>query len=347
MAYFTEKAREERLADRGITILTEYKDGDAVRQRRSDHSTEDDVASGVILDKQYFRGGKRVLQETEFNPGIRYTYQFPRLKDGRLSCPNCGAAAEDVRFRSGCPYCGSFYNLEYDRKDLGTQAHTNYAVKDKPPIGLALLCFLPSAAVCMLLFYLLGRTHTVFDLLKGLLLGLIIGGLLFLILLHRRNANAITQEGLAKKQRQDQLLPRFIGDLERLGFSLSEFVNLLNGELTRYLLSASEDQGPAVIDFDVLDYREQTVDLKKRELDLLLDLRLIYDDGNALSSREGEWRARLQCREVHNAVIRPGTNVLSCPNCGASVDLTAERCPNCGTETAWQSPLVLVNLEKQ
>ena len=349
MAYFTQKDREARLEKHGVTILTEYSDGGAVRRRSSDHKAEDDVDRGVILDKQYFRGAQKLLQETEFNPGILYSFRFPRLEDGRIRCPNCGAVEEEAKFSFGCPYCGTFYNLEYKQKNLGTREHSDYAVKDKKT-GLlpVLVCFAPCIALMLLVFYAVSRTHTVFDLIKGLAIGLLLGAAAYLLLFYRRSGTAVTREGIQKKARQDQLLPVFEKALAEMGLTPVEFVNLLHGQLSKYYFGPNSEKREDVIDFDVLDYREQTV--RRRggrpvQISLLLDMRLIRDDGNALTSRELVQRAWLERKKTNGAVVMPETNILSCPNCGASNDLSAETCVYCGTPTAWKSPLVLTRLE--
>ena len=89
-----ETLHRKRLADKQIVIVTEYLDGDTVKRRSTDAKENDDVKSGVILDKKYYLGQKLVHQETEFNPGFLYSFSFPAFGDGKVICPNCGGVGE-------------------------------------------------------------------------------------------------------------------------------------------------------------------------------------------------------------------------------------------------------------
>ena len=348
MSFLIEKTHEQRLNEEELTILTEYQDGKDLKRRCSDHSVEDEVNAGVILDKRYYRHGRLLHQETEFNPGIRYSFVFPKLQDGRIQCPNCGATGEPAGFQSGCPYCGSYYNLEYARKDLGSRRHTDYVVAEKPVrFTTVLLCFGPVLLVSLLVFYLFSRTHTVFDLVKALGLGLLAGLVILLISASHRAGVAVTAEGVQKKARQDQLLASFERDLKELGLSMSDFVNAVNIQLREYYFGPDSEPRGDVIDFDVLDYREQRVTERKQtdaRIELLLQMRLVTVAGEKLESRDVVQRAVLRRQAKKGIDIAPGANFLTCPHCGASLDLSAKSCPNCGTSILWRCPLVLESL---
>ena len=73
----SDKVQEQRLRQKDTVIVTDYYDNGAARTRSSDHSKTDDVRSGVILAKKYFLRGKLAHQETEFNPGMLYSFVFP------------------------------------------------------------------------------------------------------------------------------------------------------------------------------------------------------------------------------------------------------------------------------
>ena len=109
----SDKVHEQRLLQKNAVIVTDYYDQGTTKIRSSDHTRVDDVGSGVILAKKYYMGGKLLHQETEFNPGMLYSFIFPKLEDGRVQCPNCGGIGEDALFSDGCPYCGAFYNMDY------------------------------------------------------------------------------------------------------------------------------------------------------------------------------------------------------------------------------------------
>ncbi len=70
----SDKVQEQRLRQKNTVIVTDYYDNGAARTRSSDHTKADDVRSGVILAKKYFLRGKLAHQETEFNPGMLYSF---------------------------------------------------------------------------------------------------------------------------------------------------------------------------------------------------------------------------------------------------------------------------------
>ena len=115
-----ERPQSKRLNRLGLRILTTFWDNGSIRQRSSDHSVQDDIADGVIMNKQYFRGERLLHTEKEFNPLLKYSFVIQDQMKKETTCPNCGKTGETIEFGDGCPYCGTYYNIGYsERKNAG------------------------------------------------------------------------------------------------------------------------------------------------------------------------------------------------------------------------------------
>ena len=139
----------------------------------------------------------------------------------------------------------------------------------------------------------------------------------------------------------------FAAALAGMGLTPAAFINLLHAQLGEYYFGPDSAPNRDVVDFDVLDYREQLVEKapdRSGRISLLLDMRIVRDVGRDVVSEECVQKAVLRRQETCSAVVRSGTNILACPNCGASIDLSADKCAYCGTPTGWKSPLILESL---
>ena len=318
----SDKVQEQRLRQKNTVIVTDYYDNGAARTRSSDHTKADDVRSGVILAKKYFLRGKMVHQETEFNPGMLYSFVFPVLDNGQIQCPNCGGTGENALFEEGCPYCGAYYNMEYQSELLGSRDHSDYVIEERKVILIPL-------------------TATVFDYGKGALIGGIIGGLVFLCYAVHKYRAALTQQEITKKREQDVILTRFHRDLAANGLTMGEFANCLNLGLRDYYFGSDSEQTRDVVDFDVLEYRDQQVSFGEGETYVTagVRLRLVSAEGEQIRSEVRNKRIRMKKGQSAGLHMRPGLNISTCPYCGASVDLTSRRCTYCGTAFLFERPL--------
>ena len=342
----SDKVQEQRLRQKDTVIVTDYYDNGAARTRSSDHSKTDDVQAGVILAKKYILGGRLVHQETEFNPGMLYSFVFPVLDNGQIRCPNCGGTGENALFEEGCPYCGAYYNMEYQSELLGSRDHSDYVIEERKVLLLPLLVIMAVfIALGIGLSLLTGRTATVFDYGKGALIGGIIGGLVFLCYAVHKYRAALTQQEITKKREQDVILTRFHRDLAANGLTMGEFANCLNLGLRDYYFGSDSEQTRDVVDFDVLEYRDQQVSSGEGEIYVTADVRLRLVSAEEEQIRSEIRHKRIRMKKGHSAGLhmRPGMNITTCPYCGASVDLTSRRCTYCGTAFLFERPL---NMER-
>ena len=313
----SDKVHEQRLQKKDALIETDYYDRGAVRIRRSDHTKTDDVNSGVILKKKYYMHGKLMHQETEFNPGMLYSFIFPATEDGRVQCPNCGGIGEDALFADGCPYCGAFYNMDYQKELPGGRDHSDYVVQERKGLLLPLVLIMAVCIVAgMIITVTTGRTSTVFDYGKGALIGGIAGGVIYLIYSGMKYRASLTSKEVKKKHEQDIVMERFLRDLQANG--------------TRN-----------IIDFDVLDYRGQNLTAQDGKVYVTTDvsIRLVSGEKDKVWSDETVKRIRLKKSGHAGLHQKAGLNLVKCPFCGASIDLQAKRCSYCGTAFLYERPL--------
>ncbi len=330
----------------GAVIVTDFHDGGSLKVRSTDHERMDDVQAGVILAKRYRIGGKIRHQETEFNPGMIYSYVFPKLQDGSVRCANCGGTGANALFSNGCPYCGAYYNMDYQTEIPGAREHSDHVTKERrAPIGLYLLIAAGAIALGILLSVMTSRTRTVFDYGKGVLLGGIAGGVIcFLIGLARRKTD-LSAEELRKKSDEENVLQRFRKDLTENGLSPGTFISCLNLGLRDYYFGSDTDDARNVIDFDILDYSGQKLEKRDGKAFVSTDIRirLVYADEDRVWSEESEKQVLMRKSENPGPERKGGLNITSCPYCGASIDLYRKRCSYCGTEFLYERPL---NIEK-
>ena len=339
--------RNDRLRSFGIMIQTEYGDRGKLKIRRSDGSLNDDVESGVILDKKYYQGTALRHQETEFNPGILYSFVFPKFDEDRVICPNCGGVGKADSFSSGCPFCGASYNLEYSAKDLGSRAHADYVSHGKVrllPLALSIgIC----AVLAILITLLTGRTLRPFDFVKAAAVGVFAGALVGLLWSYVKSKGEITAADAAKKQRQEAMLGTLQAQLGAVGASLSDYTNALVSALETYFFDGRPETAD-VIDFDVLDYLRHTAG-RTPAGELLIEtevlLRPVYVKNGDVRPEEKTLRVLLRKNSAKTEALQPGVNFRACKNCGAALDLRAPRCAYCGAPAAFQKPFLTEKIE--
>ncbi len=341
MTIHDERIHQTRLRQKDVNILTEYHDSEGIRRRNTDGSRKEDVRNGVILTKIYYRGQKAIRRETEFNPGIVYSYAFPPGTDGKMHCPGCGAESAAEDFEDGCPFCGLTCCLDYSEKGLGVLGHGDAVIR-KTHGGLLALCLGGGAGAGLLLYLTAhGRTMGIFDLLKWVFPGILVGLFLFLLLYRKSVSEDRTAEGMAKKAAQEEELARFRKELAAENLTLTDFFNAQNRCLGAWFFR-EEEEVEDVVDFDVLDCRKPEVYRDGEGLHLRAEtgLRVMRSKLGRILAEEGTWEVVLRQNPAPGALLKPGVNAASCPDCGGPVDLKTHRCNFCGRAFSYEPPFI-------
>ena len=322
-----EEAKEKRLQEYGINIKTKYKDGDRILERNTDHSKEDNIKNGIILEKDYYKNGILLKKENIFDSRITYSYEFDKEKE--TTCKNCGMQGQSKDFINGCPYCHTPYNMEYQKKELGSKHYFDLTVKNKKYIITTFLIDLLVSFILTLAFIVdTSRTFYLFDMLK-VLVGTILISLLLFYVFYYLDALIILPSVRKRKERENQKQEEFWHSMNYTEEDKTKFFNNIHYSLRQYYYSEKEKN---VVDFDIIDYNSFRKDSEKNHLfvELNIELRIVeYKDGKILSHKEDK-TYRFQKVESSKE-LKSGENIIECPSCGSSIDINSHKCDYCGT----------------
>lgn len=332
MARISDFSQMKKLDRLGINIRTLYLDGEGTAERNTDGSRNDNVASGIRLKKFYFLKGRLVHETDRFDSRIKYRYMVEGEDGEHFVCPNCAAPAEENSLEEGCPYCGTFFNIDYDDKLAGAKVHYDMLVSSLPyRLSVSLLALAGAGFLLWLYVRLTGRALDLFDRLKISAFGLIAWGLLY-FLFYWLEAKILLPPLLAAKERKNWEEKRFLSRLEEQGISQKSFINALHFELSRLYYTPESP----VIDFDIESFEsfEDFMTEGPEEhlgVRLRLVLRLVFFE----KGRIREKRMKKKFVLIHEAraelKLSGNVKVIRCKNCGGSVNAVTGRCENCKT----------------
>ena len=129
MALISDNYHSKKLKKYGLNIKTKYIVGNEVLERNTDNTKNDDIDNGIRCKKEYYLNNKLVHEETLFDSRIEYTFISKNMENKEHTCPNCGMHSKLKDFVEGCPYCHTYYNLDYTDKDLGSKYHYDQVLR--------------------------------------------------------------------------------------------------------------------------------------------------------------------------------------------------------------------------
>ena len=323
----TERFHEKKLKNLNINIITEYLDDGIRKIRNSDNSSNQDVTSGIRINKKYIKDGLMVHQEKEFNPRILYSYIAEEELDKEYKCKNCGATFTP-RETTICPYCRSNYNIDYTDKELSARYHCDRIIRSNKYVVITFIIdFLICELASFLYFINTGRTFMIFDMLKAFGFGLIFTLILFYVL-YTLDAVIISLPVKMIKDKENKKKIEIWKKLEELGVEKREFFNNFNSSLDEHYYKLDND----VIDYDVLDYSsyDYFFDNKKRlNVKVTLIVRLEKCKGKVIKGEEITDTLILRKNEIDQEKLEQGLNFIKCHKCGASIDAAKHECEFC------------------
>ncbi len=340
----TEKSHEERLKKLGLNIKTKYKSLDKILERNTDGSKNDNILEGVRIRKDYYYKGQVIHKETLFDSRILYRFVFTHNGEEQ-KCPNCGSVGKVDEFVNGCPYCGTYYNVDYDSRELGSKHYYDLTVKGNGYIVKTLIKDLIVSFVVSLIFILVtSRTFTIFDIGKVLLGTVLVGAILFFIFYYL-DAAIILSSVKKKKEELNKRQLEFWNRMSSYGIDKVTFYNNLNYELREYYYG---DKNPNIIDYDILDYNWFTEEEDETGfyINVNVDIRVV-------EFKDGKVKAKLDSKTYKvkrgkiDKVLDSGVNIIECHNCGASVDATKGECEYCGSKNNYLQEWYLVNVDEE
>lgn len=340
----TEKSHEERLKEFGLNIKTKYKSFDKVLERNTDGSKNDNIPEGVRIRKDYYYKGQVIHKEILFDSRILYRFVFNHNGEEQ-KCPNCGSVGKLDEFVNGCPYCGTYYNLDYDSRELGSKHYYDLTVKGNGYIVRTLIKDIIVSFVASLIFILVtSRTFTIFDMGKVLLGTVLISAILFFVFYYI-DAAIILSSVKKKKEELNKKQLEFWNRMSNYKIDKVTFYNNLNYELRKFYYS---DKNPSIIDYDILDYNWFNEEENENGfyIKVNVDIRLVEFIKGKVKSKLLNETYKFKRGKVDKELCS-GVNVIKCYNCGASIDATKGECEYCGSKNNYLQEWYLVGVDKE
>ena len=334
MAYIVDDFQSKRLKKYNINIKTKYIVLNNILERNTDNSYNDDIKMGIRCEKQYYLNKELKLVEKNFDSRIEYTYLSNELDDKDYTCPNCGVVSKLKDFKDGCPYCKTYYNMDYIDKDLGSKYHYDRVLKSNT---YRIITFFVDLFVSTLImfFYIkyTSRTFNQVDITKVFLYGFILSLILYYFF-YLLDAYIILTP---IKKYKDRINRKQIEFWNKTGLSKKKFYNNLNYEISKYYY-----QRENIIDYDILDYLDFNTYEKDNNLyiDIVLEIRVVKVENNSIKSTVLKQKFTFK-KNDEVLMIKNGINLIKCSNCGASININDGECKYCHSKIKYLSEWIL------
>lgn len=334
MPLISDNFQKKKLKEFGINIKTKYIVGNKIYERNSNDSHNDNITSGIRCEKDYYIDNKLVHKETEFDSRIEYTF-ISNIENKKYKCPNCGMQSKLTDFVDGCPYCNTYYNIDYTDKDLGSKYHYDQVLRNNSyRIITGIIDLIISIILSFIFIHATSRTFNSIDILKVFIYGLILSMILYYFF-YILDAYIILGPIKRYKDKQNQ---KQIDFWENTKIDKKSFFNNFNYEVRKYYYSQKN-----IIDFDVLDYIEFNNFTKKNNqyIKVLAEIRLIYYEMGKIKSKFIKEEFIFKKNPNEKLELKDGVNIIKCHNCGASVDATMAHCSYCHTKIKYLQEWIL------
>lgn len=335
MALISETYQKEKLKRYGINIRTKYIVGNKILERNTNDSVNDNIERGIRCQKEYYIDNKLAHKEKLFDSRIEYTYIMDNNINEEYECPNCGMKSPLKDFIDGCPYCKTYYNMDYSEKDLGSKYHYDRVLKSNIYRVITLIVdIIISIIISFIFIKLTSRTFNNYDIIKIFIYGIILSLILYYFF-YIADAYIILSPIKKYKDKENKKQIEF---WQRTKINKKTFFNNLNYEIRKKYYSKEN-----IIDYDILDY----TNFKDYEVngvlyvDVTADLRIVTYENKKLKSKIITQTYTMQ--QNKNTLLTLGTkeNIIRCANCGASIDVTKGKCEYCHSEIKYLQEWIL------
>lgn len=341
MSLLSDTFHKEKLKKYGINIKTKYIVGNNILERNTDNSVNDDITSGIRCEKSYYINNRMVHTENIFDSRIEYSFIVQEEIDKEYSCPNCGMTSHLKDFVDGCPYCKTYYNIDYTDKELGSKHHYDLILKSNTyRIITAIVDLIISLIISFIFIKCTSRTFNNFDITKIFIYGIILSLILF-YLFYIIDAYIVLGPIKAYKNQQNQRQKEF---WNRTKLDKKTFFNNLNYEVRKYYYSKDN-----IIDYDVLDYLEFKDYTKDNVLyvDVTAQVRIVTIENGKIKSKIIKDKYIMQKYNNEVLELTSGPNIIKCHNCGASISATIGKCSYCNSEIKYLQDWILINKKQE
>lgn len=335
MALISDNSHRDKLKKFNINIKTKYIVGNDILERNTDDSYNDDIIKGIRYEKEYYVGNKLLHFEKKFDSRIEYTFIFPKQGDMEYTCPNCGMKSQLKEFTDGCPYCRTYYNIDYTDKDLGSKYHYDRVLRSTTyRLITALFDIIVSLLLSFIFVKITSRTFNSYDIMKVFIYGAIVSLILYYFFYI---VDGYIVLGPIKRYKDKQNRKQ-IDFWNRTKIEKKRFFNNLN-----YEISNKYYKSPNIIDYDIIDFD----DFSEYVLDNILYVKVkayvrivSFENGKFISKFINDI---FILKNVGHYVLnlKDGANIINCHNCGASINITKENCEYCHTKIKYFQEWIL------
>lgn len=335
MPLVSENSHKNKLKDYKINIKTKYIVGNKILERNTNDSVNDDITSGIRCAKEYYIGNTLVHKEKEFDSRIEYTFISKDMENEDYKCPNCGMKSKVKDFVDGCPYCKTYYNIDYTDKDLGSKYHYDRVLRNNTyRIVTGIIDLIVSIILCFIFIKVSSRSFNGVDIAKVFIYGIILSLILYYFF-YMLDAYIVLGPIKRYKDRQNQ---KQIDFWNKTQIDKKSFFNNLNYEVRKYYYSNSN-----IIDFDIIDYIDFSSFKKKEDeyVKVLAEVRIVYYENGKIFSKYNKEEYVFRKNKNGSLEIKGGTNYIKCHNCGASIDVTQGKCSYCNSEIKYLQDWIL------
>lgn len=326
MPRIVENNHLKRIKDLGINIKTTYISNGNLLERNTDNSKNENVSDGVLFEKEYFYKGKCLHKETEFDTRMEYSFVTDHSPDEEYTCPNCGVTKEYREFEDGCPYCKSYYNIDFKDKELGGKNNYDRVLRSNVYKVVTLIVdMIISFLLAFLFIKFTSRTFNGYDVSKILVIGAILTLVLYFVF-YLLDAYVVLGPIKKIKDRENKKQMEF---WNRTKYDKKKFFNNFNCELDRVLY-----RDLTLIDYDIIDY-DKFEDYVKDDIqyvNITVYMRLVYFSNDRITSKLVQNTYLLKKNNSNIIETKDGINLIKCPGCGASVDALSGTCSFCKNE---------------
>lgn len=335
MALISETYQKEKLKRYGINIRTKYIVGNKILERNTNDSVNDNIERGIRCQKEYYIDNKLAHKEKLFDSRIEYTYIMDNNINEEYECPNCGMKSPLKDFIDGCPYCKTYYNMDYSEKDLGSKYHYDRVLKSNIYRVITLIVdIIISIIISFIFIKLTSRTFNNYDIIKIFIYGIILSLILYYFF-YITDAYIILSPIKKYKDKENKKQIEF---WQRTKINKKTFFNNLNYEIRKKYYSKEN-----IIDYDILDYTKFKDYEVNRVLyvDVTADLRIVTYENKKLKSKIITQTYTM--KQNKNTLLNLGNkeNIIRCANCGASIDVTKGKCEYCHSEIKYLQEWIL------
>lgn len=337
MPLISDISQKNKLKKYNINIKTKYIVGNSILERNTDDSHNDDIASGIRCEKEYYLKGKQLHSEKKFDSRIEYTFISQKEENTNYKCPNCGMESKLKDFIDGCPYCGTYYNIDYTDKDMGGKYHYDRVLRNTT---YRLVTAVVDIIISLLLAYLFikttSRTFNSYDISKIFIYGGILSLILY-YLFYIIDGYIILGPIKRYKDNQNKKQREF---WDRTKIDKKVFYNNFNYEVRNMYYSKSD-----IVDYDVIDF-DDFKEYKKDEslyVKVKAYVRIVRFINNKFVSKFEDEEYTFKKNNEDTLKLKDGANIIKCHNCGASIDATKGSCEHCGTKIKYLQEWILVD----